>query len=183
MLLRILWFYSSSSHTSQLLLNEISYAKSLPQHLTHHRISINFSSFFPYSGSQEEKELGWDKWLDSDKLREMSKTQSEDRGNRIVESTEWDSWLDIAWRHSQLPSFLDQRNGMFCLFGWFWFFNWSVVDLQCCVHFWWTAKWLSFTYIYILFPYGLLQDIESSSLCYTVGPCCLSILCKVVYIC
>ena len=33
-----------------------------------------------------------------------------------------------------------------------------------------------FTYIYsfhILFHYGLLKDIEYSSLCYTVGPCCL----------
>ena len=29
---------------------------------------------------------------------------------------------------------------------------------------------------HILFHYGLLQDIEYSSLCYTVGPCCLSIL-------
>ena len=33
-------------------------------------------------------------------------------------------------------------------------------------------------YIYIiyhiLFHYGLLWDIEYSSLCYTVGPCCLS---------
>ena len=29
---------------------------------------------------------------------------------------------------------------------------------------------------YILFHYGLSQDIDYSSLCYTVGPCCLSIL-------
>ena len=29
---------------------------------------------------------------------------------------------------------------------------------------------------HILFHYGLSQDIEYSSLCYTVGPCCLSIL-------
>ena len=28
----------------------------------------------------------------------------------------------------------------------------------------------------ILFHYRLLQDIEYSSLCYTVGPCCLPIL-------
>ena len=28
----------------------------------------------------------------------------------------------------------------------------------------------------ILFPYGLSQDIEYSSLCYTVGPCCVSVL-------
>ena len=37
-----------------------------------------------------------------------------------------------------------------------------------------------YVYIYILFlvlfHYRLLQDIEYSSLCYTVGPCCLSIL-------
>ena len=36
------------------------------------------------------------------------------------------------------------------------------------------------TLFYILFHYGLLQDIEYSSLCYTVGPCCLSILYVIV---
>ena len=36
---------------------------------------------------------------------------------------------------------------------------------------------------HILFHYGLLQDIKYSSLCYTVGPCCLSILYIVVCIC
>ena len=35
----------------------------------------------------------------------------------------------------------------------------------------------------ILFHCGLSQDIEYSSLCYTVGPCCLSILYIIVYIC
>ena len=34
----------------------------------------------------------------------------------------------------------------------------------------------------ILFSYRLLQNIEYSSLCCTVGPCCLSILCLVVCI-
>ena len=29
-------------------------------------------------------------------------------------------------------------------------------------------------YLYIYFSFWLLQDIEYSSLCYTVGPCCLS---------
>ena len=38
------------------------------------------------------------------------------------------------------------------------------------------------TLFYILFHYGLLQDIEYSSLCYTVGPCCLSILHVIVCI-
>ena len=49
--------------------------------------------------------------------------------------------------------------------------------LQCCVCFRCTAKWLSYTYVYVLFQIlfhcRLLQDIEYSSLCYTVGPCCL----------
>ena len=37
--------------------------------------------------------------------------------------------------------------------------------------------------VYILFHCGLLQDIEYSSLCYAVGPCCLSILYTIVCIC
>ena len=52
------------------------------------------------------------------------------------------------------------------------------------------AKWFSYTYIYIyiyiifqiLFHYRLLQDTEYSCLCYTVGPCWLSILYIVVCI-
>ena len=38
-------------------------------------------------------------------------------------------------------------------------------------------------FLNILFHYGLSQDIEYSSLCYTVGPCCLSILYIIAYIC
>ena len=37
--------------------------------------------------------------------------------------------------------------------------------------------------IFFLFHYSLLQDIEYSSLCYTVGPCCWSNLFIVVCIC
>ena len=51
----------------------------------------------------------------------------------------------------------------------------SVTDMCVCV------------YIYIpfqiLFPISLLQNIDYSSLCYTVGPCWLSILYIVVCIC
>ena len=59
------------------------------------------------------------------------------------------------------------------------FFNWIIVDLQCCVSFRYTAKWFSYTYIYlffqILFHYKLLQNTGYRSLCYTVGPCQLAI--------
>ena len=41
---------------------------------------------------------------------------------------------------------------------------WSIVDLKCCVNYCCTAKWLSYTYIYILFHilfhYDLSEDIE-----------------------
>ena len=36
---------------------------------------------------------------------------------------------------------------------------------------------------HILFHYGLSQDIEYSSLCHRVGPCCLSILYIIICIC
>ena len=63
---------------------------------------------------------------------------------------------------------------------------WSIADLQCCVSFKGTAKWFHYTCTYIfiifqiLFPYRLLQNIEYSSLCYTVGPCWLFTLYIVV---
>ena len=58
---------------------------------------------------------------------------------------------------------------------------WSTVDLQCCDSFKCIPKWFSYTYTYIylfqnIFPFRLLQNIKQSSLCYTVGPCWLSIL-------
>ena len=52
----------------------------------------------------------------------------------------------------------------------------SVVDLQCCINFKCTTKWINYacTYIHsfffkILFPYRPLQSTEQSSPCYTVG--------------
>ena len=38
----------------------------------------------------------------------------------------------------------------------------------------------SFFFFFHIFPYGLSQAIGYSSLCYTVGPCCLSILSVIV---
>ena len=66
------------------------------------------------------------------------------------------------------------------------YFYWNRVDLQCFFSFNYTIKWFSYIYIcmyvcvyiyilfYVLFHYT--QDNEYSSLCYTAGPCWLSIL-------
>ena len=65
-------------------------------------------------------------------------------------------------------------------------FYWSIVDLQCCVSFRCTAKVIQlYVYIYsfffkIFFSYRLSQNIEQSSLCYTVDPSWLSI--NILYI-
>ena len=78
------------------------------------------------------------------------------------------------------------------------FLNWSIVNLQCCISFGCTAEWFRYIYVcvcvyiyiyiyiyihiyiyillQILFHYRVLQDTEYSSLCFTVGPCCLPIL-------
>ena len=42
---------------------------------------------------------------------------------------------------------------------------------------------ISLMRFFFLFYYSVLQDIEYSSLCYTVGPCCLSTLYRVVCTC
>ena len=54
-------------------------------------------------------------------------------------------------------------------------FYWSIVDLHVNVYY--NSK-VIVTYIYTflyIFHYDLSQDIECSSLCYTVGPCYWSI--------
>ena len=66
---------------------------------------------------------------------------------------------------------------------------WSIADLQCCSFLLYSNAIQLYThthththiyiYIYILYHillhYGLSQDVEYSTLCCTVGPCCLSI--------
>ena len=72
----------------------------------------------------------------------------------------------------------------------FFFFYWSVVELQSCVNYCCTIKWLSYTFVCTFFFMffsimgrlwaQLPRGIEYNSVCYTVGPCCLSILCTPV---
>ena len=66
------------------------------------------------------------------------------------------------------------------------FFNSSILDLQCSVSFRYTEKYTEiyiYTFFNILFHYGLFQNIEHSSLGYTVGPCCLSVLYILIIVC
>ena len=71
-----------------------------------------------------------------------------------------------------------------CVCVYVFFKNGSIIDLQSCASPCCIAKWFSYTHINILFfvffSMMLLQDVEYSSLCYTVGTCCVSILCIIV---
>ena len=73
-------------------------------------------------------------------------------------------------RHNWMTNTLIVDFTMLCLF----------VLITLC-----TARWFSYTCIlfYVLFRYGLSQDTEYSFLCSAVGPCSLSILYVIVFIC
>ena len=64
---------------------------------------------------------------------------------------------------------------------------WNIADLQCGINFRCIAQWLRYPYtdilLHFLFHYALSKHIEYTSLCYTVGPCCSSILHVIVWIC
>ena len=62
--------------------------------------------------------------------------------------------------------------------------TWKIVDLPCCVSFWYTAKSFGYTcaVFQILFSCRLLQDAEYSSLCCTAGPCCYCFVYSRVYL-
>ena len=63
------------------------------------------------------------------------------------------------------------------------FFNLNSVVLISAVQ-WSDSVMYVYTFFFIFsLHYGLSQDIEYSSLCFTVGPCCLSLIYKVLCIC
>ena len=54
-------------------------------------------------------------------------------------------------------------------------FNWSITDLQCCANLSCSASATYIqTFFFIFFSIMVCHVIEYSSLCYTLGPCCLS---------
>ena len=64
------------------------------------------------------------------------------------------------------------------------FLYWTVVDLQCCVGFSKVIQLYMYMCLFFFrfFPYRSAQNIEQNSLCYTVGPCWLSILYRAVFV-
>ena len=62
---------------------------------------------------------------------------------------------------------------------------WSTVDLQYCVNFCYTTMWFSYAYVvfFTFFSLMVMAGYWVQFPALTVGPCCLSILYIIVYIC
>ena len=61
--------------------------------------------------------------------------------------------------------------------------HWSIVNLQCCINFYYIAMWFSYTvlFFFIFFSIMIYYRILNIVPC-AIGPCCLSILYLMVYI-
>ena len=114
-----------------------------------------------------------------------------------MDKLEWSGFLavvlssEVCTEHTW-KSWLWEKGGNLFLWNTVFFFlktcfYWSIVDLQRCVNFCCTAKWFTYSCTSILFNIpircGLSQNSEYSSLCCSVGPYCLSILCLLLCIC
>ena len=69
----------------------------------------------------------------------------------------WEEQKQLSTLTLQTSSILVLTADLFILLGCMFFFNWSIVDLQCCANFCCTAKWLSLTHIYIHYFYILFS--------------------------
>ena len=99
---------------------------------------------------------------------DLKEQQEETRGPSVTESCYfpvwWFAFQTLLLPGSRAPSPLINLNAVdiylaprlssfYCVF-----FHWSILDLQCCANHCCTAKWFSYTHIYILFHYGLSQE-------------------------
>ena len=98
---------------------------------------------------------GFDPWLSFDAKANcflkhfLSRSTSSTRGILPCEPQNFQLFFVVALLF-YLFIFCFQSLG-FILFFWFFKINfyWSIVDLQCCVSFCYTTKWISYTYTYI----------------------------------
>ena len=76
-------------------------------------------------------------------------------------SPERQHWIDLPPEKAVISeaAWLHLTSWSFVLLLFLFYFYWLIVDLQCFAHYCFTAKWFSYTYIYILFyilfHYGL----------------------------
>ena len=59
--------------------------------------------------------------------------------------------FQVSLKFSNLPIYSYPCWNTSLFFSLFFFLNWSIVDLQCCVSFRCKAKWFRYTYIYFFF--------------------------------
>ena len=58
--------------------------------------------------------------------------------------------------------------------------DWGAIDFSIYIYIYTYTHIYVYIFFQVLFDYRFLEDIEYSSLCYTIGPCCLTILYIVV---
>ena len=83
---------------------------------------------------------------------------------RVFSNSQLFAWGVQSTGASALASFLPKKSQGWSPSEWT---GWNSRVIQLYIHTWILS--------HILFCYGLLQDCEYNSLCYTVGPCCLPI--------
>ena len=91
----------------------------------------------------------------------------------------------LAWENpwTEEPGGLQSRDCQWVRRDWATNTFMFTVDLQCCANLHCTAKWLTHTHTYSFLKIFFSNMFHSRRLnCYTVGPCCLSILNVIVCI-
>ena len=143
-------------------------------------LSFTQTSFYLTGGKTSTSPTGWKTpQFPHNCVTELQTSNNDSQNNKRWKMTDH-KWSTMSYVPSSQLKIL---HALFCLK------NWNIVDSECCVNFYCSAKWFHYTNIYIyiyilfhiLFYYGLLQNIEYSYLCYIIEPSCLFILYVIVW--